>query len=73
MGVRYGVSGLGAQVLDSKGDRISKYSSDNGNYEIATSILVCAYIFMICLFSAIHYVNKAVTRRILNRDRELRK
>lgn len=40
MGVRYGVSGLGAQVLDSKGDRISKYSSDNGNYEIATSILV---------------------------------
>ena len=41
--------------------------------KIATSILVCAYIFMICLFSAIHYVNKAVTRRILNRDRELRK
>lgn len=40
MGVRYGVSGLGAQVLDSKGDRISKYSSDNDNYEIATSILV---------------------------------
>lgn len=39
MGVRYGVSGLGAQVMNGN-DRVSKYSSDNGNYEIATSILV---------------------------------
>lgn len=39
MGVRYGVSGLGAQVMNGN-DRVSKYSSDNNNYEIATSILV---------------------------------
>lgn len=41
--------------------------------KIALVMLVCVYFFMICFFSAVHYVNKAVTRRILDRDRMLRR
>lgn len=47
--------------------------SINHREKVALFFLFASYAFMLCFFGAIHFVNKAVTRKIIDRDKIYRK